>query len=240
MRNTKRALLWLASLLLLLSIFTYEIPKTETWTAWSLPLSGAIVAIDPGHGGFDGGASSKNGLIEKDVSLSISLYLRDFLQQAGALVVMTREVDEDLVQEGKKGQLKKEDIRRRVQIINESSADMTVSIHLNAIPSPRWYGAQTFYNPVKQDNAALAYLIQDEIKAKLGNTDRLPKKKGDMYILNNVTMPSALVEVGFLSNPKEAEMLGDKNYQKKMANAIYQGVLRYRSGEKVPQSVFAQ
>ncbi|HJV47068.1 MAG TPA: N-acetylmuramoyl-L-alanine amidase CwlD [Bacillota bacterium] len=240
MKNKKKAMLWLASFLLLISIFTYELPQTETWTAWSMPLSGAIIAIDPGHGGFDGGAVSKNGLVEKDVALSISLYLRDFLQQAGALVVMTREVDEDLVQEGKKGQLKREDIHRRVKIINDSSADMTISIHLNAIPSPQWHGAQTFYNPVKQDNGALAYLVQDEIKSKLKNTDRLPKKKGNMYILNNVTMPSILVEVGFLSNPGEADLLSDKGYQKKMANAIYQGLLRYYSGEKVQENAPTQ
>lgn len=240
MKKKRKAMLWLASFLLLLSIFTYEFPQTETWTAWSTPLSGAIIAIDPGHGGFDGGASSKNGLIEKDVALNISLYLRDFLQQAGALVVMTRETDNDLVIEGKKGQLKREDIHRRVKIINDSSADLTVSVHLNAIPSPKWYGAQTFYNPAKLENGALAYLIQDEIKAKLNNTERLPKKKGNMYILNNVTMPSVLVEVGFLSNPNEAELLGDKGYQRKMANAIYQGILRYYSGEKVPESVLAE
>ncbi|MEW9670198.1 N-acetylmuramoyl-L-alanine amidase CwlD [Ammoniphilus sp. 3BR4] len=240
MVKQKKVLLWIACFLLLLSIITYEYPMSESWTAWSLPLSGAIIAIDPGHGGFDGGAMSKDGVIEKDVALNISLYLRDFLQEAGALVIMTREVDEDLVQEGKKGQLKREDIHRRVRMINASHADLAVSIHLNAIPSPKWFGAQTFYFPAKQENQILAFLIQDEIKNKLENTTRFAKKKGDMYLLKNVEMPSALVEVGFLSNPEEASRLASEKYQKSMANAIYQGILRYYGGEKIPSTEYVE
>ena len=240
MLKQKRVLLWLACFLLLVSILTYEYPKNESWTAWSLPLSGAIIAIDPGHGGFDGGAVSQDGVIEKDIALNISLYLREFLQQAGALVIMTREIDEDLAQEGRKGQLKREDIHRRVKMINESGADLAVSIHLNAIPSPRWYGAQTFYYPAKQENQTLAFLIQDEVKRKLENTDRFAKKIGNMYLLKNIDMAAALVEVGFLSNPKEAAMLSSTKYQKSVANAIYQGVLRYYSGESIPKSEYVE
>ncbi|RKD22665.1 N-acetylmuramoyl-L-alanine amidase CwlD [Ammoniphilus oxalaticus] len=240
MLKRKKALLWLACFLLLISILTYEYPENNSWTAWSLPLSGAIIAIDPGHGGFDGGAVSRDGLIEKDVALDISLYLRDFLQQAGALVIMTREEDVDLSQGGKLGQRKREDIHRRVKMVNESEADMMVSIHLNAIPSPRWYGAQTFYFPSKQENQTLAFLIQDEIKDKLENTDRFAKKIGNVYLLKNVEMTAALVEVGFLSNPGEAAKLSSVKYQKSMANAIYQGILRYYSDESIPDSEYVE
>jgi len=240
MLKQKKVLLWLSCFLLLLSILTYEYPKNNSWTAWSLPLSGAIVAIDPGHGGFDGGAVSKSGIIEKDIALNISLYLRDFLQQAGALVIMTREIDEDLAESGKKGQQKREDIHRRVKIINESGADMVISIHLNAIPSPRWHGAQTFYFPAKKENQTLAFLIQDEIKRKLENTDRFAKKLGTMYLLKNIDATAALVEVGFLSNPTEADMLKSTKYQKSMANSIYQGILRYYSGEAIPKSEYVE
>lgn len=240
MAKQKKVLLWLASFLLLISIFTYEYPMNQSWTAWSLPLSGSIIAIDPGHGGFDGGAMSQSGIVEKDVALNISLYLRDFLQEAGALVIMTREADEDLAKNRKKGQLKREDILKRVQIINESGADLAISLHLNAIPSPRWYGAQTFYYPAKKDNQTLAFLIQDEIKKKLENTDRFAKKKEDMYLLKNVNMTAVLVEVGFLSNPGEAAKLSNKEYQKSMANAIYQGILRFYGGESIPKSEYVE
>jgi len=240
MAKQKKVLLWVACFLLLLSIITYEYPMSESWTAWSLPLSGAIIAIDPGHGGFDGGAISKKGLIEKDVALKISLYLRDFLQEAGALVIMTREVDDDLADQAQKGSKKRADIHERVRIINSSHADLAVSIHLNAIPSPKWYGAQTFYYPAKLENQTLAFLIQDEIKTKLENTDRFAKKKSNMYLLKNVEMASVLVEVGFLSNPDEASRLGTEKYQKSMANAIYQGILRYYSGESIPKTEYVE
>lgn len=240
MVKQKKVLLWITAFLLLLSIYTYEYPLNESWTAWSLPLSGAVIAIDPGHGGFDGGAMSKDGLVEKDIALNISLYLRDFLQEAGALVIMTREADEDLVQDGKKGQLKREDIHRRVSLINNSQADLAVSIHLNAIPSPRWYGAQTFYYAAKKENQVLAFLVQDEIKKKLENTDRFAKQKGNMYLLKHVQMTAALVEVGFLSNPNEAAKLNEKKYQKSMANAIYQGILRFYSGESIPSNEYVE
>ncbi|WP_134704807.1 N-acetylmuramoyl-L-alanine amidase CwlD [Ammoniphilus sp. YIM 78166] len=239
MAKQKKVLLWVACFLLLLSIITYEYPMSESWTAWSLPLSGAIIAIDPGHGGFDGGAVSKSGLIEKDVALNISLYLRDFLQEAGALVIMTREIDDDLA-DGAQGRKKRADIHQRVRLINSSHADLAVSIHLNAIPSPKWYGAQTFYYPAKLENQTLAFLIQDEIRVKLENTTRFAKPKSDMYLLKNVEMASVLVEVGFLSNPGEAAKLASEKYQKSMANAIYQGILRYYGGESIPKTEYVE
>lgn len=239
MAKQKKVLLWVACFLLLLSIVTYEYPMSESWTAWSLPLSGAIIAIDPGHGGFDGGAVSKAGLVEKDVALNISLYLRDFLQEAGALVIMTREIDDDLA-DGAQGRKKRADIQQRVRLINSSHADLAVSIHLNAIPSPKWHGAQTFYYPAKLENQTLAFLIQDEIKNKLENTTRFAKQKSDMYLLKHVEMASVLVEVGFLSNPEEASKLATEKYQKSMANAIYQGILRYYGGESIPKTEYVE
>lgn len=117
---------------------------------------------------------------------------------------------------------------------------MAISIHLNAIPSPRWHGAQTFYFPAKEENQTLAFLIQDEIKRKLENTDRFAKKLSTMYLLKNIDATAALVEVGFLSNPTEAAMLNSTKYQKTMANAIYQGILRYYSGEAISKSEYVE
>ena len=77
-------------------LLTQSMPAAKTWSYWTLPLSGKTIAIDAGHGGVDGGAVSKQGVIEKDLNLAIALYLRDYLQQAGAIVVMTREGDYDL------------------------------------------------------------------------------------------------------------------------------------------------
>jgi N-acetylmuramoyl-L-alanine amidase len=221
---------------LMLVMFTYELPATKTWTYWTMPLSGKTIALDAGHGGPDGGASSKDGVIEKDVNLAITLQVRDYLQQAGALVVMTREDDRDLADPSTKGYSKRktEDLYKRAEFIMQKKADLFLSVHLNAIPSPKWSGAQTFYSNSNKDNANLAALVQDEIKKNLKNTDRIAKPlPNDVYLLQALKIPSALVEVGFLSNPSEAQLLRDPSYQKKVAASIYQGILRYYSGEKV-------
>ncbi|MDU0206136.1 MULTISPECIES: N-acetylmuramoyl-L-alanine amidase CwlD [Paenibacillus] len=247
-KRKKRLVVWLtfhSSLKLALStllvalvvfIYAYELPATKTWSDWTLPLSGKTIALDAGHGGPDGGASSKEGVIEKDINLAITLQLRDYLQQAGALVVMTRETDTDLADPGTKGYSKRktEDLHNRADMINEKNADMFLSVHLNSIPSPKWKGAQTFYYTNNPNNSNLAALIQLELKRNLENTDRIAKPADKtVYLLKTLKIPSALVEVGFLSNPDEARLLADEKYQKMVAAAIYQGVLRFYAGEKV-------
>ncbi|CAG7647305.1 Germination-specific N-acetylmuramoyl-L-alanine amidase [Paenibacillus solanacearum] len=245
----KRVIVWLTMhgglkiamsallVLLMLFMFTYELPATKTWTYWTMPLSGKIIALDAGHGGPDGGAQSKDGVSEKDINLAITKFLRDYLQQSGALVVMTREDDRDLADPSTKGysRRKTEDLHKRAEFISQQKSDLFVSIHLNSIPSAKWSGAQTFFYPANhKDNQTLATLIQEEIKKNLKNTDRIAKQADkEIYVLKMLNIPSALVEVGFLSNPAEAKQLGDPNYQKKVAASIYQGILRYYSGEKV-------
>ncbi|MFB7818049.1 N-acetylmuramoyl-L-alanine amidase CwlD [Paenibacillus chitinolyticus] len=250
-RPRKRFVVWLtwdsgikiimAGLLVMLMAFmyTYELPSTRTWSEWSMPLSGKTIALDAGHGGPDGGAVSQSGVIEKDINLAITLYLRDYLQQAGAMVVMTRETDTDLALEGTKGlsRRKTEDLLSRAEFINNKKADLFISIHLNSIPSDKWRGAQTFYYPNHPDNASLSTLIQNELKKNLENTERVAKKADTgVYLLKTLKMPSALVEVGFLSNPEETRLLADDKYQKKVAASVYQAILRYFSGEKVRSS----
>jgi len=221
---------------LIIFIYTNQLPATKTWSDWTTPMSGRIITLDAGHGGPDGGASSKSGVVEKDVNLAITMYLRDYLQQAGAVVYMTREDDTDLAAPDttKLRQRKREDLKARADLIADKKSDLFVSIHMNAMQSGKWSGAQTFYYPNHPDNYTLAGLIQSEIKRNLGNTDRVVKQMTTTYLLKELKMPSALVEVGFLSNPQEAALLKDAKYQKKVAASIYQGILRYLSGEKLP------
>ncbi|MGG1555944.1 N-acetylmuramoyl-L-alanine amidase CwlD [Paenibacillus ferrarius] len=247
-KRKKRLVVWLTfhgSLKLLLSamlvalivfIYAYELPQSKSVSQWSLPLSGKTIALDAGHGGPDGGASSKDGVIEKDINLAITLHLRDFLQQAGAVVVLTRETDTDLAESGTKGYSKRktEDLHNRADLINNTDADLFLSIHLNSIPSQKWRGAQTFYYLNNPENPNLAALIQSEIKRNLENTDRVAKVADKtVYLLKTLKMPSALVEVGFLSNPEEAKLLASEKYQKMLAASVYQGILRFFAGEKV-------
>lgn len=221
---------------LMAGIIAYEIRTDRTWSDWSLPLSGKVIVLDPGHGGEDGGAVSRDGLVEKHVTLTISQYLRDYLQEAGAIVYMTRETDKDLADPDNRTHRKRQDLTRRAEFVRSMNPHLFITIHLNSIPSPRWRGAQTFYYPGHPDNEQLAKLIQDSLVQGLGNTNRLAKETPhDVYLLKTAKMPSALVEVGFLSNPEEARLLADDLYQRKVAGAIYEGVMRFMSGERVGQ-----
>lgn len=233
--HLKKVVLFCLAAALLIFLFTLPIAYDISDSTWNLPLSGKVVVIDPGHGGLDGGASSREGLVEKEITLEIGLYLRDLLQEAGALVVMTRETDIELStpEDKKQGRRKAADLKNRVHLINDSEGDYLVSIHLNSIGSSRWRGAQTFYNPQMPENQEIAWLIQDEIKRNLENTDREAKKNQDIFILRNAKIPSVLVEAGFLSNSSEAHLLGTEEYQKKVAASIYQGILRHAAGERM-------
>ncbi|QMV44969.1 N-acetylmuramoyl-L-alanine amidase CwlD [Cohnella cholangitidis] len=234
---TRRALLRLGIVVCLMMltavVFLSEIPSSRTWSHWSLPLSGKVIVLDAGHGGADGGAVSRDGIIEKDLNLAIVLYLRDYLQQAGALVHLTREGDYDLALPETKGnsRRKTEDLLQRADRARKQQADLAISIHMNSIPSPRWSGAQTFYSTKNEEGKRLASIIQAELRDMLGNTQRIAKKADTIYLLKTLNMPTALVEVGFLSHPEEASLLADEEYQRKVAASIYRGVLRYTSGE---------
>ncbi|MBL4954610.1 N-acetylmuramoyl-L-alanine amidase CwlD [Neobacillus sp. OS1-32] len=220
-------------LILLFLILLYDFSENDSWKTWNLPLSGKIILLDPGHGGPDGGAGSGDTL-EKDIALAITLKVRDYLQQQGALVIMTRETDKDLADPGIRGysRRKVEDLKKRLEMINDSDNDFFASIHLNAIPSSRWSGAQTFYAPHHKENARAAKFIQEELRKNLENTTRKAKPISQVYILKYAERPGVLVEVGFLSNPVERENLKQESYQEKVADSIYRGILRYFTNEQ--------
>lgn len=220
-------------LLLLFLILQHDFTENNSWKSWSLPLSGKIILIDPGHGGVDGGAG-EDPVLEKDIALKISLKLRDLLQQQGALVIMTRDSDFDLADPDTKGysRRKVQDLKRRLKLINGSDDDFFVSIHLNAIPSSQYSGAQTFYSTHLEENARAAKFIQDELRRNLENTKRKAKAFNQIYILKYAKKPGALVEVGFLSNPAERANLKKDSYQNKVAGSIYTGINRYFTNEK--------
>lgn len=222
-----------AGLAVLFIILQYDFTDNDSWESWNLPLSGKIIYLDPGHGGVDPGAGDEEPF-EKDIALSVSLKLRDYLQQQGALVIMTRETDVDLADKGLKGYSKRkvQDLKRRLDLINESEADFFATIHLNAIPSSRWEGSQTFYSTNFKENKRAAKLVQDELRRNLENTDREAKAANSIYLLKHTNKPGVLVEIGFLSNPEEAANLRQEDYQEKVAGSIYEGILRYFTNEQ--------
>ncbi|MFT8318445.1 MAG: N-acetylmuramoyl-L-alanine amidase CwlD [Sporolactobacillus sp.] len=231
---------WLAGLLLILALCLtiagarWLIVSRHTGQNWNTPLAGRVVVVDAGHGGIDGGAVGGN-TVEKEITLQIARDLRDYLQEIGAVVIMTRDKDDDLADEDFTGRHKTQDLLRRAAIIKSNHPDAFISIHLNAIPNERWRGAQTFYYPNSGKNERLALLIQDSLKQNLGNTDRRAKAISHVYLLKKSVPPAALVEVGFLSNPAERGLLVRKDYQRSAAASISQGIMRYFSKEKIEQ-----
>ncbi|MBY0095444.1 N-acetylmuramoyl-L-alanine amidase CwlD [Mesobacillus maritimus] len=228
-----RVLLYVIGLMSLFIILQYDFEEDDAWRMQNLPLSGQIIVLDPGHGGPDPGAVQGEA-IEKDISLNVSLKLRDYLQQQGALVLMTRETDIDLADKDLKGysRRKVQDLKRRLELINHSDASFFASIHLNAIPSSKWKGAQTFYSGHFKESKRGAKFIQEELRRNLENTNREAKTSDSIYILKNSEIPGVLVEIGFLSNPTERELLRQEEYQEQVAASIYQGVMRYYTNER--------
>jgi N-acetylmuramoyl-L-alanine amidase len=202
---------------------------TKSWRAWNLPLSGKIIVLDAGHGGPDGGAVGGTDIVEKDITLEITKKVRDYLQEQGALVILTRNGDYDLADKSTRGysRRKAEDLKKRVDIINKSDIDFFVSVHLNALPSGDSKGAQTFYYRSLVENERAAKFIQAELRTSLENTKRSAKTISHVYLLKHAKTPGALVEAGFLSNVNERYLLNSEKYQQKVAAAIYRGVLRY-------------
>lgn len=234
MKRRMKRLAWMFGLILLIYLIRYPLqPLNSMWKTWSLPLTGKRIVLDAGHGGPDGGAEGRDGTKEKDITLQVVKYLRDYLQQAGALVYLTRETDEDLADSDIKGlsRRKSQDIRRRLDIIHDKKADFFLTIHLNAMASSKWRGAQTFYYPKFAESAHLARMIQSEIIYNLQNTSREALTINNVYLLKEAEVPGALVEIGFLSNEEERELLKQEEYQLQMANSIYEGILRYVTEE---------
>src|SRR5699024_12633917 len=108
---------------------------------------------------------------EKEIALNVSVFVREYLEQSGATVYLSQEIDTDLAAEHTKGlsNRKTEDIKNRLAFIEEKDPALFLTIHLNAIPSPKWRGAQTFYYPRFDESKHLAKMIQDEIIRNLEN-----------------------------------------------------------------------
>lgn len=185
-----------------------------------------IIYIDAGHGGADGGTAGSDGTFEKNIDLSIALKLKELFEASGYRVFMTRDGDYDLASEGSKNR-KREDIHKRVDLINSSNCIVYLSIHGNGYPSSKIRGAQTFFNPKVNGSEELAKSIQETIKSTLLNTKRVAKSISGKYLIDHVNKTGCLVEVGFLSNPEELRLLNDESYQHKIAYCIYSGTLNY-------------
>jgi N-acetylmuramoyl-L-alanine amidase len=180
------------------------------------------VVIDPGHGGPDPGAVGIGGLRETDVVLDVSLQVARLLQARGVQVVMTRTSEVDV------------DLPPRVSLANSSGADVFVSMHANALSMarPDVNGIETFYFEGSGNRArALAAALQQQMLAISPGTPDRGVKTGRFFVIRRTVMPSALVEMGFVTGSLDAPRLADANYRRRMALALAAGVLDYLQGQ---------
>lgn len=227
-------ILVLAFLLLLIGLNSV-FADTNSAPATSWVMTNRTVVIDPGHGGIDPGAVGYDGLKEKEIVLQLGKRLQKLLTHAGARVIMTRTLDTDLSTPGSGSLLKRkrEDLAKRAALANDNNASIYLSIHVNSFPSSRWRGAQTFYQKDEMESKKLAECIQSELIRMMGNTTRAAKAS-DFYTTKHTKMAGVIVEIGFISNPAEANLLKSASYQRKLANAIYSGLIKYYTTDQNP------
>ena len=187
------------------------------------------IIIDAGHGGKDPGKVGVGDVLEKDINLAIAKKLEALLWQNDVVAVMLRTEDKDLASENATNR-KNEDFRERARLIRETNPVLTVSIHQNSYPEGDVDGAQVFYLTGSEEGRVLATMLQESLKREIADGNhRVAKANKDYYLLKQSTAeaPVVIVECGFLSNAREAELLSSEEYQEKIAFSLLLGILEY-------------
>lgn len=189
-------------------------------------LQGKRITIDPGHGGSDPGAIGPKGNKEKTSTLLISNYLKQYLTAAGATVSLTRTSDTDVY--GRFASAKNE-LQARVNVSTRNRADVFISIHHNANNNRGIGGIATYYYPKSGYDYKLGSSIQKKLAAasKLRN---MGTQQANFYVIKRSYMPAVLLEVGFLSNYREEQLISSAWFQKTIAKAIVDGLRAYFGG----------
>lgn len=218
---------------IILSIFFSTIlnkSNDDTINTSSIPVSSHTVTIDAGHGIPDEGAQNENGLTEAGINLKIALKVQKLLEVSNCTVILTRSDENGIYDIDSKTlrEMKVSDMKNRVKIGNSSDSDIFVSIHLNKIPQNQYYGWQTFYKKNSEEGKKLSNYIQENLNQSIQiENKRVPQTISGKYIIENLEIPTVIVECGFLSNPTEANLLTQNYYQDKIAWGIYCGIMDY-------------
>ncbi|SDF13538.1 N-acetylmuramoyl-L-alanine amidase family protein [Sporomusa acidovorans] len=210
--------LLLPAVLLLSSIYAFETANK---------LNGKIIIVDAGHGGIDPGAN-RPGVIEKDINLAVALQLKEKLHHYGAKVVLSRQSDVDLSPECDSEKVRgryHRDLMARVEMAEESDADIFISIHANAVTNAKRHGAEAFFCAKSEAGKQLATSIQAELCTV--TTTKRTAQAADYFVLRRSRIPAALVEVGYITNIEERKLLQTPDYQQKLAEAIARGIYTY-------------
>lgn len=195
----------------------------------------AVLIIDAGHGGEDGGAVSPSGVVESHINLAVALRLRALMDLYGAPSILLRDSDISLHDSTAETlrQKKVSDLHNRVDTIEGVPNAVLISVHQNIFQSSKYHGAQVFFG-LNEESLTLAQVAQDTLREALdpGNHRTPSKIPSSVYLMNHISCPAILVECGFLSNPQEEALLQTSNYQTKLAAALTSAYLTYQSTEK--------
>lgn len=181
------------------------------------------VAVDPGHGSIDTGASYGS-IHEKDINLEVGKKLAEELKEVNIEPIMTR--TRDILYRNNRSQ----DIKYRPRVVEDNGADVLISIHVNNFSAEQPSGSQVFHKPGSEKSRALAKKIDNRLSAMRIENDRAVMP-GSYYVLNEVSCPAILVEIGFLSNPEDRKLMVDSEYQQELAEAITGGTVEFLSQE---------
>ena len=186
-------------------------------------LKGKVITIDAGHGGSDPGAIGQGGLKEKQVTLPIAELLKKELEDQGAKVYMTRTTDVDVF--GPRAS-DKDELQARVNVAEKHDSDLFISLHINSSVNRNVGGISTYYFPKTNNDVRLARAVQNELSSNFG-VDNLGIREANFYVVKRCTMPAVLVELCFISNPKEEKLLAGNWFRKKAARLMAEGIEKY-------------
>lgn len=191
-----------------------------------MPGHNYTIVIDAGHGGSDPGSIGyKTKVKESDLNLKLAKMLKQKLESAGINIVMTR-TDDKAMLEGKGKKWKKEDMKLRKELIKSVRPNMVISIHQNSYTNHRLRGSQVFYDNNSEISKQIADFIQSEFKTNLDKSIKATSP-GDYFMLKCTYAPSVLIECGFLSNEEDEKLLLTDEYQAKIIDCIYKGIIKF-------------
>lgn len=208
--------------LVFLAPFLVCLCKTNQTT---MPKPEYTIVIDAGHGGRDGGAVGKSQVSESKLNLDYALTLKEIVLEFGFGVVLTREDMNGLYDENAQNK-KRSEMEKRRQIINDSGADLVVSLHMNSFPLSSCRGAYVFYGRGSESGFRLAKSMQESLCQSVEYA-RQSVSVGDYFVLNYSQIPAVLVECGFVSNEEEEKLLLREDYRQKFCYALFSGILKY-------------
>ena len=218
-------------LIIVVCVFRFSKNQKNVIPTVALPVSNKVIVLDAGHGRRrPEEVQLLIGLSEAGINLNIALKVQNLLEQAGSTVILTRSDDNGIYDLDKKTLREKKvsDIKNRVKIGNESEADIFVSIHMNKIPETQYWGWQTFFKKDDEKSKMLAKCLQSGLNETIQKENKRESLKiENVYIIEHVEIPTAIVECGFLSNEEEKELLKTNEYQDKLAWVIYIGLMDY-------------